>query len=161
MRSTDSSVPTDASPTDARPTPPPLRLDPVPLFDPAAVQHVAATEHARHVPGQTQGTILLQTDRIRQLLLAVPAGMTMPRHRATCDVTITVVAGTGALTLSASGDAEAVALRPGVHLFLPSGTPHAVEAEADLTLVATFADAAPEIQFDEPLSASDPPPPMP
>ena len=130
------------------PTTPPLRIDPAPIFDPSAVQHVVVTERARHVPGQTQGTVLLQTDRVRQLLLAVPAGLTMPRHRATCDVTITVVAGTGALTLDG---AEAVALRPGVHLFLPAQTPHAVEAEADLTIVATFADAAPEIQFIEPV----------
>jgi nitric oxide dioxygenase len=126
---------------------PPLRLDPTPLFDPSAVQHVVVTEHARHVTGQTQGTILLQTDRVRQMLLAVPAGLTMPRHRATCDVTLTVAAGTGMFT---GGDAEPVALRPGVHLFIPARTPHAVEATTDLTLVATFADAAPEIQFDAP-----------
>ena len=131
---------------DAMTPAPPLRLDPAPLFDPSAVQHVDALGHARHVPGQTQGTVLLQTDRVRQLLLAVSAGLTLSRHRATCDVTVTVAAGDGALTLDG---ADPIRLRPGVHLFLPAGTPHAVEAEADLTLLATFADPEPEIQFSD------------
>ncbi len=136
-----------ASQRPASPAPstlPPLKLDPAPLFDPAAVQHVDVTERARHVPGQTQGAVLLQTDRIRQMLMAVPAGLTMPRHRATCDATVTVAAGTGALTFD---DAEPIALRAGVHLFMPAGVPHAVEATSDLTLIATFVEAAPEIQF--------------
>lgn len=126
------------------PTAPPLSLDPAPLFDPSAVQHVDLTERVRHVPGQAQGAVLLQTDRVRQLLLGVGAGQVMPRHRATCDVTVTVIAGAGALTLD---DAGPVRLRLGVHLFLPAGAAHAVEAEADLTLVATFFDPAPEIHF--------------
>lgn len=126
---------------------PPLLLDPEPLLRPPVVGHVVVTEHARHERGQARGTVLLQTDRLRQLLLAVPEGQAMPRHRATCDATVTVIAGAGALTLD---DADPILLRPGVHLFLPGGTPHAVEAEADLTLVATFADPAPDIQFIEP-----------
>ncbi len=125
-------------------TAPPLALNPTPIFDPATVQHVDVTARARHVPGQTQGSVLLQTDRVRQMLMAVPAGLTMPRHRATCDVTITVAAGTGSLPLDG---AEAVALHAGVHLFLPAGTAHAVAAATDLTLVVTFTEAAPEIQF--------------
>lgn len=125
-------------------TKPPLTLDPSPIFDPSTAGHVVLAERVRHVPGQTQGSVLLQTDRLRQMLMAVPAGLTMPRHRATCDVTVTVAAGTGRLTLDG---AEAIRLAPGVHLFLPAGTPHAVEAEADLTLVATFADPAAEIHF--------------
>jgi quercetin dioxygenase-like cupin family protein len=63
-------------------------------------------------------------------------------------VTVTVAAGTGALSLD---EAEPIRLRPGVHLFLPGGTPHAVEAESDLALVATFTDPRPEIQFIEPV----------
>ena len=135
-------------PNDAMSPAPPLHLDPTPLFDPSAVQFVVALQHARHVPGQTQGTVLLQTDRIRQLLLAVPAGLTLPRHLATCDVTLTVAAGDGTLRLDG---ADPIRLRPGVHLFLPARTPHAVKAEASLTLLATFADPAPEIQFSEPV----------
>ena len=129
------------------PPKPPLTLDPAPLLDPSAAGHVVLTERARHVPGQAAGAVLLQTGRLRQLLLGVAAGQAMPRHRASCDVTVTVVAGAGRLTRDA---AAPIRLRPGVHLFLPAGTPHAVEAEADLTLVATFADAAPEIHFLDP-----------
>ncbi len=126
---------------------PPLTLDPEPLLRPSAVGHVALTERVRHAPGQAIGVVLLQTDRLRQLLLGVAAGHAMPRHRATSDVTVTVVEGAGTLTLDG---AEPVALRPGVHLVLPAGTPHAVGAEVDLTLVATFAEPRPEIEFLEP-----------
>ena len=126
------------------PTKPPLSLDPSPIFASSTVQHVVLTERARHVPGQAIGAVLLQTDHLRQLLLGVAAGKAMPRHEATCDVTVTVVAGVGTLTLDG---AEPICLRPGVHLFLPAGAPHAVEAEEDLTFVATFMDPAPEIHF--------------
>lgn len=134
------------------PTKPPLSLDPSPVFDPSAVQHVVLTERTRHVPGQIVGAILLQTDRLRHLLMGVAAGQVMSWPRASCGVTVTVVAGAGRLTLDA---AKSIRLRPGVHLFLPAGVPHAVEAEEDLTLVATFMDPAPEIHFlpGEPESA--------
>lgn len=129
------------------PEKPPFSLDPSPLFDPATPHHVVLTERARHVPGQVVGAVLLQTNRLRQLLLGVAAGQAMPRHRATCDATVTVVEGAGRLALDG---ADPIRLRPGVHLFLPEGTPHAVEAEADLTLVATFADPEAEIHFLDP-----------
>lgn len=125
---------------------PPLTLDPSPVFDPSAVQHVVLTERVRHAPGQAVAAVVLQTDRLRQLLLGVAAGQVMPRHRATCDATVTVVAGTGTLTLD---EDEPIRLAPGVHLFLPEGTPHAVESVTDLTLLATFADPQPGIHFLE------------
>lgn len=128
--------------------PSPLSFDPAPLFDPSTVRHIDVTEQAQYVPGQVRGTVILETDRVRQLLFGVPEGQTMPRHRASCDVTVTVVAGTGALTLD---EAEPIRLRPGGHLFLPEGTPHAVEAESDLALVATFAAPRPEIRFIGPV----------
>lgn len=123
---------------------PPVQFHPSPIFDPASVQHVVAADHVTHVPGQTQGHILLKTDRFYQLLLAVPAGLLMPWHQSTRDATVTVMAGTGSLLLE---NAEPIHLQPGVHLYLPAGTPHAVEAETDITLIATFADPDSEIQF--------------
>ncbi|HLT47956.1 MAG TPA: cupin domain-containing protein [Rubricoccaceae bacterium] len=123
-------------------THPPLHISPPPAA--TGVRHVSVFERVRYVPGEVHGAILLQNERLRQVLFCVAAGNDLPRHRATCDVAVTVIEGAGTLVLD---DGAPLRLRPGVHLVMPEGTPHAVEAETDLALLATFASPTPAIHF--------------
>ncbi len=116
---------------------------------PATGQPVISSipDRASFTPGAVTTSILLQTDRIRQMLFCVPAAGRLPEHRASCDVALTVIEGRGAITL---GDAPPTALTPGTHVFMPTGTPHAVDADENLCLLATFSEATPTIEFRPP-----------
>ncbi len=104
-------------------------------------------DRASYVPGKVTTSVILQTDRIRQMLFCVPAAGQLHEHRASCDVALAVVEGRGSITL---GDEPPVALAHGEHVFMPAGTPHAVAADENLCLLATFAEATPEITFRKP-----------
>ncbi len=116
---------------------------------PAIGQPVATSllDRASYTPGKVTTCVILQTDRIRQMLFCVPAAGRLPEHRASCDVALAVIEGCGTITL---GDELPVTLAHGEHVFMPAGTPHAVAADEDLCLLATFAEPDPEIRFSTP-----------
>lgn len=122
----------------------PFQVVPPPVFDASRLQHTSLRGHLRYVPGTVQGVILVQTSNLRQMLLCVPAGQGLPRHLATCDVTVRVIEGAGVLTVDGE---EPVHLHEGSYLFMPAGQPHAVVAEKNLALLATFTQPNAEIRF--------------
>lgn len=116
---------------------------------PATEQPVTTSilDRASYTPGRVTTSVILQTDRIRQMLFCVPAAGRLPEHRASCDVALAVIEGCGTITL---GNAPPAALAPGTHVFMPASTPHAVDADENLCLLATFAEATPTIEFRPP-----------
>ncbi len=120
-------------------------MSPMPATEQPVISSIL--DRASYTPGKVTTSVLLQTDRIRQMLFCVPAAGQFPEHRASCDVALAVIEGSGTITL---GDEPPVALAPGSHVFMPTGTPHAVAADENLCLLATFAEAAPKIEFQKP-----------
>lgn len=66
-------------------------------------------------------------------LVCLSAGTQMPEHTAARNVSVTVIEGRGILTLAG----QAVPLEPGVFVYMPANTPHALEATENLAFLHT------------------------
>ena len=66
-------------------------------------------------------------------LLCLTAGTSLPEHTAPRHVSLTVIKGHGTFTLNG----REIALQPGVFIYLPANTPHALHALENLALLHT------------------------
>ena len=115
---------------------------PTPTTPVQAAATTSVLDRARYEPGKVTSVLVLQSDRIRQVLFCVPAAGRLPGHRASCDVALEM-ASRGTIFL---GDEPPTELVLGTHVFMPARTPHAVSADQDPCLLATFAEPDPEIR---------------
>lgn len=66
-------------------------------------------------------------------LLCLTAGTKMPEHTAPRNISVTVIEGRGVLILQG----REITLQPGVFVYLPANTPHALHALENLTFLHT------------------------
>ncbi|MBD2104566.1 cupin domain-containing protein [Leptolyngbya sp. FACHB-261] len=76
---------------------------------------------------------LVKTEGSQFALICVTAGTELAEHATTRDVSITVIEGQGTLTL----EGREVTLEPGVFVFMPANTPHALQASTNLAFLHT------------------------
>lgn len=75
--------------------------------------------------------VLLKDNNSQYNLLCLASGKKIDEHTSTRNAVITVVEGTGNLNLSG----EDIALAPGIFVFMPADTPHAVQARENLAFI--------------------------
>jgi quercetin dioxygenase-like cupin family protein len=80
------------------------------------------------------GTTLVKTPRLRQVLEVLRAGACLEEHTAPGPISVLVLEG----ELQFEAGAESVPLQPGQLLSLPSERPHRVEAVKDSTFLLTI-----------------------
>lgn len=80
--------------------------------------------------------VLLKDNNSEYNLLCLIAGKEINEHTADRNAVITVVEGSGNLNLAGKD----IALVPGVFIFMPANTPHAVQAQANLTFILAFSE---------------------
>jgi quercetin dioxygenase-like cupin family protein len=74
---------------------------------------------------------LVKTEHQSFALVSLTAGTYLPEHTAPRPVSVTVIAGRGTLTL----EGQDVNLEPGVFVYMPAHTPHALQAIENLSLL--------------------------
>ena len=80
--------------------------------------------------------VLLADRNCQYTLLCLKEGTKVPEHTASRNASITVVEGCGTFLLE---DKEIV-LEPGVFIFIPANTPHAVQARDNLAFILTLSE---------------------
>jgi quercetin dioxygenase-like cupin family protein len=83
-------------------------------------------------PGVTR-KVLVKDEHTQFSLICLTAGTAMPKHTAARNISVTVIEGEGVLTL----EEEEIALQPGVFIYLPANTPHALRALSNLAFLHT------------------------
>lgn len=81
-------------------------------------------------PGTTRKS-LVKNEQVEFSLICLTAGTEMLEHTASRNVSITVIEGRGILTLEGSE----IAMLPGVFVYLPANTRHALRALENLAFV--------------------------
>lgn len=76
---------------------------------------------------------LVQDEHTQFALICLSSGTQMPEHTTARNVSITVIEGRGILTLAG----QEVALEPGVFVYMPANTPHALHATENLAFLHT------------------------
>lgn len=76
---------------------------------------------------------LIQDEHTRFALICLSAGTQLPEHTAARNVSVTVIEGRGILTLAG----QEVVLEPGVFVYMPANTPHALYAIENLAFLHT------------------------
>ena len=79
---------------------------------------------------------LLKDNNIEYNLLCLVAGKEIKEHTADRNAVITVVEGSGNLNLAGKD----IALVPGVFIFMPARTPHAVQARSNLAFMLALSE---------------------
>jgi nitric oxide dioxygenase len=80
--------------------------------------------------------VLLKDNNSQHSLFCLAAGTEIDEHTSTRNAVITVVEGTGNLNL----EGKDITLAPGVFIFMPANTPHAVQAQENLTFTLTLSE---------------------
>jgi quercetin dioxygenase-like cupin family protein len=83
-------------------------------------------------PGVTRKA-LVKDEQNNFSLLCLTAGTTMSEHTAPRPVSVTVIEGRGVLTLGG----QEITLQPGVFVYMPTNTPHALHAVENLAFLHT------------------------
>lgn len=83
-------------------------------------------------PGITRKS-LVKDEQMQFSLVCLTAGTEMPEHTASQNVSITVIEGRGVLTL----EGREITLQPGVFVYMPAKTPHALLALENLAFLHT------------------------
>lgn len=76
---------------------------------------------------------LVKDEQTNLALVCLSAGTQMPEHTAPRNVSVTVIEGRGILTLAG----QDVTLEPGVFVYMPAHTPHALHAIENLAFLHT------------------------
>ncbi|MBD2564637.1 MULTISPECIES: cupin domain-containing protein [Nostoc] len=84
--------------------------------------------------------VLLKDNACQYTLFCLAANTDISEHTSTRNATINVIEGRGLLTLSG----ENIILKPGVFVFMPANTPHALKAEDNLTFLLTLSEKVTE-----------------
>ncbi|PSB50746.1 cupin domain-containing protein [Chamaesiphon polymorphus] len=79
---------------------------------------------------------LLKDNNVEYNLLCLVAGKELNEHTASRNAVITVVEGSGNLNLAGKD----IALVPGVFIFMPARTPHAVQARSNLAFMLALSE---------------------
>jgi quercetin dioxygenase-like cupin family protein len=66
-------------------------------------------------------------------LICLTAGTEMPEHTASRNVSLTIIEGIGVLTL----EGQEISLQPGVFIYMPANTAHALRALSNLSFLHT------------------------
>jgi quercetin dioxygenase-like cupin family protein len=80
--------------------------------------------------------LLFQDHACQYTLFCLAANTEISEHTSTRNATINILEGRGLLTLSG----EEIALVPGVFVFMPANSPHALKAEENLTFLLTLSE---------------------
>ncbi|MDY7012423.1 MAG: cupin domain-containing protein [Cyanobacteriota bacterium] len=80
--------------------------------------------------------VLLKDNNCQYTLFCLAKETEIEEHTSTRNAAITVIQGTGTLTL----DGKNVALEPGVFVFMPAHAPHALRARENLAFVLTLSE---------------------
>ncbi|MBN3948972.1 MAG: cupin domain-containing protein [Nostoc sp. NMS7] len=83
-------------------------------------------------PGVTRKA-LVKNEQNSFSLLCLTAGTKMPEHTAPRPISVTIIAGCGVLTL----EEQEITLQPGVFVYIPANTPHALHALDNLAFLHT------------------------
>lgn len=83
---------------------------------------------------QAVTTTLVTTDRMKVIRMALPAGKTIPDHRAPGEITVQCLE--GRVEFQAHGRSET--LEAGRMLYLAAGEPHALTATEDSSVLVTL-----------------------
>jgi quercetin dioxygenase-like cupin family protein len=83
-------------------------------------------------PGVTRKA-LVKNEQNSFSLLCLTAGTKMPEHTAPRPISVTVIEGRGVLTL----EGREITLQPGVFVYIPANTPHALHALDNLAFLHT------------------------
>lgn len=83
-------------------------------------------------PG-VQRKALVKNDQVHFSLVCLTAGTNIPEHTASRNVSVTVIEGSGTLTLAG----QEIALQPGVFVYIPAKAPHALRALENLAFLHT------------------------
>ena len=83
--------------------------------------------------------VLLKDNNSQYSLFCLAAGKEIKEHTSTRNAFITIVEGTGNLNLAGKD----IALAPGVFVFMPANTPHAVQAQENMAFVVALSEHLP------------------
>jgi quercetin dioxygenase-like cupin family protein len=83
-------------------------------------------------PGVTRKA-LVKNEQNSFSLLCLTAGTKMPEHTAPRPISVTIIEGYGLLTLGG----QEITLQPGVFVYIPANTPHALHAHDNLAFLHT------------------------
>ncbi|MGQ4650019.1 globin domain-containing protein [Lyngbya aestuarii] len=83
--------------------------------------------------------VLLKDKNSQYSLFCLATGTTIDKHTSTRNAVITIIEGTGNLNL----EGKDIALAPGVLVFMPANTPHAVQAQENLAFVLSLSETLP------------------
>ena len=81
--------------------------------------------------------VLLKDKCCQYTLFHLAAGTEISEHTSTRNATVHVIEGHGTLTL----EGKAIALEPGVFVFMPANAPHALIADENLAFLLTLSEA--------------------
>ncbi|AUC61145.1 cupin domain protein [Cyanobacterium sp. HL-69] len=80
--------------------------------------------------------ILLEDGNCRYTLMCLSSGKKIAEHTNPRNATVNVIEGEGILTLAG----KEISLKPGVFIFIPSNTPHAVQSSTELAFLLTLSE---------------------
>ncbi len=83
-------------------------------------------------PGVQRKT-LVKTEDGSISVICLTAGTVIPEHTATRNVAVTILEGSGTLTLNG----QAINLQPGVFVYIPAKAPHSLQAQENLAFLHT------------------------
>lgn len=94
-------------------------------------------EHIEYPDSGVLSKVIWKSELCQYSLFCLAANTEISEHTSTRHATVQVIEGTGRLTLKG----EAIALAPGVFIFMEANAPHALEAETNLAFVLTLSSA--------------------
>lgn len=80
-----------------------------------------------------QRKALVNNEQVNFSLVCVPADTYIPEHSTARNVSVTVIEGSGTLTL----EGQEIPLQPGVFAYIPAKAPHALRALENLAFLLT------------------------
>ncbi len=90
-------------------------------------------ELANYTKSGVQHQLLFRNDQAQFSLVCLTAGTSIPEHATPRNVSLTIIEGSGTLTLAG----QEVALQSGVFVYIPAKTPHALKALENLAFLHT------------------------
>lgn len=84
----------------------------------------------------TFNKVLLKDQACQHTLLCLAANTEISEHKSPRNATVNVIEGRGLLTLSG----QDIILEPGIFVFIPADTPHALKAEGNLAFLLTLSE---------------------
>jgi quercetin dioxygenase-like cupin family protein len=98
-------------------------------------------EHIEYPREGVFSKVLAKDTVCQYTLFCLAANTEISEHTSTRNATVNVVEGRGLLTLSR----EEIILEPGVFIFIPANTSHALQAESNLSFLLTLSEKSADI----------------